>query len=58
MDKSRRKVFIALLLFVVALMLIRLAFATVKHDFSVGLMILGVASMIAAMIVFFIYFRE
>ena len=57
--RTRRKMGIALILFVVAaVMMIQLALATITENVSVWLIGAGVLVMLAAMFVFGKYFRE
>lgn len=51
-------VFVSLGLFALALMLMRLAYASVDQDFGIWLMGACVFLMIAAIVVFAIYFKE
>lgn len=58
LPKTRKKMGIALIFFIAAAMLIRLAFATISKEVSVWLIGLGILSMLAALYVFGRYFRE
>jgi len=56
--RNRRKMGIALILFIAGLMLMRLAFASIASDISVVLIVIGTFLLLAAMFVFVKYFKE
>jgi len=49
---------IALILFILGLMLMRLAFASIAGDISIVLIVIGTFLLLAAMFVFAKYFKE
>jgi hypothetical protein len=58
LDRNKRKMGIALLLFAAAAMLFRLAYATVSSSISIWLMAGAVLLLLASLTVFGLYFRE
>ena len=56
--RNRRKMGIALILFIAGLMLMRLAFASIASDIGVVLIVIGTFLLLAAMFVFAKYFKE
>lgn len=56
--RNRRKMGIALILFIAGLMFMRLAFASIASDISVVLLVIGTFLLLAAMFVFAKYFKE
>jgi len=58
LNKTKRKMGIALLLFAAAAMLFKLAYATVSSTISVWLMAGAIFFLLASLTVFGLYFRE
>jgi len=56
--RNRQKMSIALILFILGLMLMRLAFASIAGDISIVLIVIGTFLLLAAMFVFAKYFKE
>lgn len=56
--RNRRKMGIALILFIAGLMLMRLAFASIASDISIVLIVIGTFLLLGAMFVFAKYFKE
>lgn len=56
--RNRRKMGIALILFIAGLMLMRLAFASIASDISVVLIVIGTFLLLGSMFVFAKYFKE
>jgi len=58
LGNSRKKVFIAFGIFLISIMLMRLAFLSIAHAVSVWLIILATIMMLTAIVVFARNFRE